>query len=75
VPPLALGEAQGLARGVSQGEARGRAALLLHQLSARFGRIDSEVSDQIQQASVAELDTIGERLMTARTWQEALGIR
>jgi len=62
-----------IALGEAQGEARGRAALVIRQLIARFGCVDSEVGDQIQQASVAELDVIGERLLTARTLQDALG--
>jgi hypothetical protein len=31
------------------------------------------VGDRLQRASIAELDAIGERLLTARTLQEALG--
>jgi hypothetical protein len=62
-----------IALGEAQGEARGRAALVIRQLIARFGHIDSEVGDQIQRTSVAELDVIGERLLTARTLQDALG--
>ena len=58
---------------IALGEASGRATLVLRQLIARFGRVDSEVGDQIQRASVAELDVIGERLLTARTLQDALG--
>jgi hypothetical protein len=62
-----------IALGEAQGEARGRAALVVRLLIARFGHIDSDVGDQIQRASVAELDLIGERLLTARTLQDALG--
>jgi hypothetical protein len=62
-----------IALGKAEGEACGRAALVVRQLIARFGRIDQYVNDQIQRASVAELDVIGERLLTARTLQDALG--
>jgi hypothetical protein len=58
---------------IALGEAKGRAALVIRQLITRFGRIDSDVGDKIQRASVAELDGIGERLLTARTLQDALG--
>jgi Domain of unknown function (DUF4351) len=54
-----------IALGEQQGEARGRAALIVRQLIARFGCIDSNVDERIQRASAAELDVIGERLLTA----------
>lgn len=57
---------------IALGEANGRAALVMRQLTARFGHIESDVGDQVQRASVAELDLIGERLLTARTLQDAL---
>jgi len=60
-------------RYIALGEASGRAALVMRLLIARFGCIDSDVGEQIQRASVAELDVIGERLLTARTLQDALG--
>jgi hypothetical protein len=44
-----------------------------HQLSVRFGSLDAEARARIQRASTAELQRIGERLLTARTLQEALG--
>lgn len=67
---IALGEAQGEARG----EVRGRAALVARLLIARFGGMDPDVGDRIQRASIAELDIIGERLLTAPTLQDALGV-
>jgi hypothetical protein len=45
----------------------------MRQLAARFGCIESQVDEQIRRASVAELDAIGERLLTARSLQDALG--
>jgi flagellar biosynthesis/type III secretory pathway protein FliH len=69
---LEQGMAQGKAEGEALGELRGRAALVIRQLSARFGRVTPQVDDQIRHASIAELDAIGERLLTARTLQEAL---
>lgn len=58
---------------IALGEASGRAALVMRQLIARFGKIDSDLGERIQRASAAELDVIGERLLTARTLQDALG--
>jgi hypothetical protein len=65
--------ARGRAEGEAMGELRGRAALVIRQLTARFGVVAPLTDDRIQHASIAELDAIGERLLTARTLQEALG--
>jgi uncharacterized protein DUF4351 len=70
---LAEGVAQGVAQGRAEGEIRGRAALVMRLLTARFGHVAPQVDDRIQHASIAELDAIGERLLTARTLQEAIG--
>jgi hypothetical protein len=40
----------------------------------RFGQIESEVSERIQRASIAELDAISERVLTAGSLQEALNL-
>jgi hypothetical protein len=60
-------------RFVAQGEASGRAALVIRQLALRFGAPADDVKTRIEQASIAELDAIGERLLTAQTLQEAVG--
>jgi hypothetical protein len=62
-----------VARGRAEGEARGRAALVIRLLTARFGSVAPQLDDRIQHASIAELDAIGERLLTASTLHEALG--
>ena len=62
-----------IALGRAEGRAEGGAFLVMRQLTLRFGRIDSQTEGRIQQASIAELEAIGERLLTARTLQEALG--
>jgi hypothetical protein len=56
----------------ARGEVCGRATLVIRQLTARFGELGSELCDRIQRTPVAGLDAIGERLLTARTLQEAL---
>lgn len=58
---------------VAQGRLEGRAALVIRQLTLRFGPVADEVRARIAQASISELDDIGERLLTAPTLQEALG--
>ena len=65
--------AEGVAQGRAEGEAKGRAALIVKQLSVRFGSLPENVRNQILRASIDELDAIGERFVNARTLQEALG--
>jgi hypothetical protein len=62
-----------VAQGKESGEHSGRAALILRQLTARFGSLSDETRQRIEAASIAELEDIGERLLTARSVQEALG--
>jgi hypothetical protein len=64
-----------VALGQAEGEARGRAALIARLLVLRFGPLTQDAETRIAQASVTELDEIGERLLTAQTLQEALGSR
>lgn len=65
--------AQGIAQGEAQGEVRGRASLILRLLSVRFGSLDEAVRARIAASSVVELETIGERLLTARSLRDVLG--
>jgi hypothetical protein len=60
-------------RYVAQGEAEGRAALVIKLLALRFGPLQQQVETRISEASIKELDQIGERLLTAQTLDEALG--
>lgn len=60
-------------RYVAQGRAEGRADLIVKLLTQRFGPIPPPVQSRIAAASLAELDELGERLLTAKTLQEALG--
>ena len=64
---------QGEARGRSEGEARGRAAVLLKQLTLKFGTLPSATLERVQSASTAELDLWAERILSAKTLQEVLG--
>jgi hypothetical protein len=59
-------------RYVNQGRTEGRIALITRLLTLRFGSVSESVHAQIQQASVDELDAIGERLLVATSLQEAL---
>lgn len=57
---------------VAEGEAKGRAALVAKQLALRFGPLTRQVKTRVSEASIPELDKIGERLLTAQTLDEAL---
>jgi hypothetical protein len=67
------GVKDGLAKGLEEGEAHGRVALLIRQLTVRFGQLDSPTRERIERASISDLDALGERLLLARTLHEALG--
>jgi hypothetical protein len=65
--------AQGRAEGRAEGMTEGRAALIARLLSLRFGPVTEDVQTRLAAASIAELDAIGERLLTATTLRDALG--
>jgi len=71
----ALGWAEGVIEGRESGERMGRCALLLRLLTRRFGDLPLAVWARIHAASVQELDTIGDRLLSAESLEEALGPR
>lgn len=60
-------------QGELRGEAQGRASLVVKQLAIRFGHLPDDVRARLEAASIADLDAIGERLLTAASLQEALG--
>jgi hypothetical protein len=62
-------------RYVAQGRAEGRAALVMRQLALRFGPLTQQAETRIAEASIEELDEIGERLLTAQTLDEAIRSR
>ncbi|MGB6450193.1 MAG: DUF4351 domain-containing protein [Steroidobacteraceae bacterium] len=66
---------QGLTEGEAKGRVEGRAELVLRQLSLRFGTLPEAVAASLRDASIDELDRIGERLLTAGTLNEALEAR
>jgi len=70
---VAMGEAQGEAQGKARGRLEGRAELVIRQLTVRFGAVPEEVRACVASASIAELDEIGERLLTAPTIEDAIG--
>ena len=59
-----------------QGKAEGMAEILLKQLTTRYGALSAAVAARLREASsTAELESIAERILTAKTLDEALGVR
>jgi len=65
--------AQGKAEGEARGKIEGQIALILRQLTARYGRLSPAAESHVRAANNTELDRIAERLLTAGTLDEALG--
>jgi hypothetical protein len=61
-----------VAQGKREGQVEGRAQLVTRLLTLRFGELSADERGKISKASIAELDRIGERLLTSATLQEAL---
>jgi Domain of unknown function (DUF4351) len=59
-------------RYVAQGKSEGRMEIVLKQLASRFGPLTEAVQARIRSAQDAHLDAVAERLLTARTLEEAL---
>jgi hypothetical protein len=56
-----------------QGKAEGRAELILKQLTLRFGPLPEAAHARLLNMQDAQLDAVAERVLTARTLDEALG--
>ena len=61
---------QGIQQGMQQGEIKGRRELLLRQLTAKFGMLDSFVIERIEQADGPTLDRLCEKVITASSLTE-----
>ena len=66
------GRREGRAEGRAEGEAKGRAELLVRQLRVKFGVVPAEALARLQSASIEQLDTWAERVLTANSIDEAL---
>ncbi len=58
---------------IEKGQARGRADVLLKQISLKFGEADSETVGRIRRASEAQIDTWIARILVAETVETMLG--
>jgi hypothetical protein len=56
-----------------QALAQGKAEIVLKLLSLRFGPLPVEAIERIRSASIAELDTLAERVLSAKSLEDALG--
>jgi hypothetical protein len=49
--------------------------MVLKLLAMRYGALSAAIAARVRDASAADLDGIAERVLTARTLDEALGTR
>lgn len=59
-------------KGKAEGKVEGRIELVLKLLSLRFGRLTKPVQSRVRGARDAQIDAVAERMLTARTLEEAL---
>ena len=62
-------------QGVEEGVMQGRVEMLLKLLATRYGALSAAVAERVHKASSPELDSIAERVLTAKTLDDALGAR
>ena len=67
------GRAAGVVEGRTEGWTEGRLEIILKQLATRYGAVSEVIEARVRAAGHTELDGIAERLLTARTIEEALG--
>ena len=65
--------AQGRAEGRVEGKTEGRVEMVLKLLLLRFGPLTEAAQGRVRSAGDAQIDAVAERLLTAKTLQEALG--
>ena len=65
---------QGEAAGIAKGRGEGRVEMVLKLLATRYGMLSAEVETHVRGAGSTELDGVAERLLTASTLEEALGL-
>ncbi len=68
------GHLEGLEEGHAEGCVRGSLELVLKQLATKYGTLSATVAERVRRATAADLDGIAERVLTAETLDEALGL-
>ena len=66
------GKAEGKVEGKAEGKAEGRIELILKLLALRFGPLTEAAQARVRGAQDAQLDALAERMLTAKTLEEAL---
>ncbi len=66
------GRVEGEAKGRVEGEAKGRAEVLQRQLRLKFGELPEWALQRLQSASVEQLDSYAERILTAESLEATL---
>ena len=61
--------------GKAEGKAEATADLLIKLMTSKFGPVTAQLEARIRSASVAELDAMAGRLMTASTLDQLMGIK
>ncbi|MEQ6885983.1 DUF4351 domain-containing protein [Salicola sp. Rm-C-2C1-2] len=61
---------EGIQKGLSQGQTEGERALLTRLLKRRFGELDPETQQRLDEASTDELERWGENVLEAQTLEE-----
>ena len=69
---LEQGLEKGLEQGLEKGKATGERAVLLLQLSHRFGPLDEATLERLETASSDELDLLADKALDANSLEEAL---
>ena len=64
--------AQGKAEGWAKGKAEGRMEIILKLLALRFGPLTEAAQARVRGAQDAQLDAVAERMLTAKTLEEAV---
>lgn len=64
------GREQGRQQGLAEGEARGRAAMLLNQLTLKFGEPSAATRERVSKATVDELDAFAARVLGAQSLRD-----
>jgi hypothetical protein len=65
-----IGIEQGIEKGIEQGIGRGEMMLLRRMLTKRFGKLPEAIEMRLSQASIADLELWGDRLLEAKTLTE-----
>ena len=70
---LTKGMTQGLTQGLTKGMSKGESRLLKRLLEKRFGPLPVTVAEKLEAASVQDLDSWGDAVLTATRLEDVFG--